>query len=449
MRVGDEREPLLARHVDRRHLAGGRVAGFAALTVDERAGIARVVQGAQHPPVPQRFPGQLTPVRALADADREPQPGGVELGDHGAGRAGAGEHREQVRDRLTHAEVGVEHDLVAGVVDQPDRQAHLQLAAARLGQLPAAQPGPDEVQLGLGHGALEPQQQAVVELARVIESVLVADQRAGQRADLQQPVPVGVVAGQPGDFQAEHDPGPPHPDLGDQMLEPFPVGGRGAGLALIHVDGDHLVGLPAQRDRLLPQRVLPSGGLGVGEHLAQCGLPDIQVSRPGQVPGGDLARGLDTHRDSPACGGDGQRHRGQRVDEPVGDTTRRNSRSWLAGWRARRGRDGLPGPQPGHHAAVLQHAQPAPPARGVAGQRAGAQLFVTGDIVMISAARGRVVVFIGSLRFWASSPVPAPVPPSADAPTPRTAARSARPARVSAARGRPRAPPGRTRRCLR
>jgi hypothetical protein len=49
VRVPDEREPLLARHGDHGLLAGGRVAGFAALPVDERAGIARVVQGAQHP----------------------------------------------------------------------------------------------------------------------------------------------------------------------------------------------------------------------------------------------------------------------------------------------------------------------------------------------------------------------------------------------------------------
>ena len=94
------------------------------------------------------------------------------------------------------------------------------------------------MQFGLAHGALEPEQQPVVEVGRVIEPVLVADQRARHGADLQQPVPVGVVAGQPGDLQAQHDPGAAHADLGDQTLEAFPVGGRGAGLALVGVDGD-------------------------------------------------------------------------------------------------------------------------------------------------------------------------------------------------------------------
>ena len=110
---------------------------------------------------------------------------------------------------------------------------------------------------------LRPSSSRSLNSPRVIEPVLVADQRAGQRADLQQPVPVGVVAGQPGDLQAEHDPGPAHADLGDQALEPFPVGGRRAGLALVDVDDDDLVGGPAQRDRPLPQRVLAGGGLGV------------------------------------------------------------------------------------------------------------------------------------------------------------------------------------------
>ena len=57
-------------------------------------------------------------------------------------------------------------------------------------------------------------------------------------------MPVGVVAGQPGHLQAEHDPGPAHADLGDQSLEPFPVRGRGTGLPLIDIDGDHLAGRP-------------------------------------------------------------------------------------------------------------------------------------------------------------------------------------------------------------
>ena len=49
--------------------------------------------------------------------------------------------------------IGVEDDVPGGVVDQPDRQRGDQLTAAGLGHDPAAQPGPDEMQLGFlcGH----------------------------------------------------------------------------------------------------------------------------------------------------------------------------------------------------------------------------------------------------------------------------------------------------------
>lgn len=43
-------------------------------------------------------------------------------------------------------------------------------------------------------------------------------QRARERTDLEQAVPVRVVAGQAGDLQAEHDAGPAHPHLRHQAL---------------------------------------------------------------------------------------------------------------------------------------------------------------------------------------------------------------------------------------
>src|SRR5216683_5910208 len=69
-------------------------------------------------------------------------------------------------------------------------------------------------------------------------------------------VPVGGVAGQPGAFQPEHDPGPAQGDLGDQVLEAFPAGRRGAGVALVDVDHGDLIGRPAEADRLAAQVVL-------------------------------------------------------------------------------------------------------------------------------------------------------------------------------------------------
>jgi hypothetical protein len=87
-------------------------------------------------------------------------------------------------------------------------------------------------------------------------------------------VPVGGVAGQPGAFQAEHDPGPAEGDLGDQVLESFPVGGAGSGVALVDVDHGDLVRRPAEADRLAAQVVLADRGLGVVDDLLEAGLAD-------------------------------------------------------------------------------------------------------------------------------------------------------------------------------
>jgi hypothetical protein len=80
----EQRGPLVAGQRQQCLLAVGR-GGFAAAAVGERAGIPGVVQGAQHPPVGQRHPGQLALVRPGADPHREQQLLITEGGHHGAG----------------------------------------------------------------------------------------------------------------------------------------------------------------------------------------------------------------------------------------------------------------------------------------------------------------------------------------------------------------------------
>ena len=71
------------------------------------------------------------------------------------------------------------------------------------------------MQFGLGHGAFHAQQHPVVEQSGMVDAVGVGDQRVGHPGQVQQPVPVGVVAGQSRAFQRQHDPDLPQPDLGD------------------------------------------------------------------------------------------------------------------------------------------------------------------------------------------------------------------------------------------
>jgi hypothetical protein len=84
----------------------------------------------------------------------------------------------------------------------------------------AIKPGPQDVQLCLGHGALHPEQQPVVEQGRVVNTIGVGDEGVGHSGQIQQPIPIGVVAGQPGDLQREHDSHLPQPDLSGELGEP-------------------------------------------------------------------------------------------------------------------------------------------------------------------------------------------------------------------------------------
>jgi hypothetical protein len=192
----------------------------------------------------------------------------------------------------------VEADLTGGLApDQPDRQAAAQLTAGGLVADPPVQPGAQDVQLGLGHGPLHPQHQPVVEQRRVVDAVGVGEQGVGHPGQVQQPVPVGVVAGQPGALQRQHEPDLPEPDLGGQLGKPRPASRAGPAAAKVVVDHADRAAWPAQLGGPADQVVLAGGGLAVAVDLDQGGLADIHHRGPAQVRGGDL--GL-THR-RPAC----------------------------------------------------------------------------------------------------------------------------------------------------
>ncbi len=220
--AGDERGPLVAGQ----QLAVDRPIDAAAVTVPpvaEGSGVAGVVQHVEDLGVLQAPPGQLAAVGATVQPAGEGQVFLGERGDGGPRRAGAGEGHEQVTDGTLDLGVGIQDDLAGGVVDQAHGQRQGQLAAPRPGQDAAPEPGPQQVQLGLGHLTFKAQKESVIEPARVIQTVLVQDQCLGQRADLQQPLPIGVVAGQPRHLQADDDARLAHADIGHQALEALAV----------------------------------------------------------------------------------------------------------------------------------------------------------------------------------------------------------------------------------
>ena len=74
--------------------------------------------------------------------------------------------------------VGIENDATSAVVHQSDRQGHLQLASARLVQDAALQARLQNMQFCFAHRSLQAQQKAVIEVRRVVDSVLIEDERA-------------------------------------------------------------------------------------------------------------------------------------------------------------------------------------------------------------------------------------------------------------------------------
>ena len=129
----------------------------------------------------------------------------------------------------------------------------------------------------------------------------------------------------------------------------------------------------------------------------------------------------------------GQRHRGEHADELVGaDRVRRGGRRGVAAGARR-----STGQARSHagDAAVLQHRQArAASPSGVAAQGPAAQLLVAFDVGAVAAARSPAAHRRPLLG--ATGPGPAPAPPNEDAPGSRTARRSRRPDRPTAATGR-------------
>ena len=207
--------------------------------------------------------------------------------------------RNRARTRLD-LDVRIEHDPAVRPVHEANGQRHLQVAATGLVQDASPQSSPQHVQLGLAHGALESQEEAVVEVRRVVHAVFVEDQRVSDRADLDESVPVRGVPGEPRDLESHDDSCPAHPDFGDEPLEAAAAFGAGAGQAEVVVDHGDLLDGPSERDRALPKVILAPRALRVLEHLAEGGLADVEVGGPLEVVRAHLlVRSVGAHRGPP------------------------------------------------------------------------------------------------------------------------------------------------------
>jgi hypothetical protein len=119
-----------------------------------------------------------------------------QVAQHAVDAATALEDIEDKVDSVADPLVGIERHLARGALEIAARQVEAELTSLGLVPAPLLEPGTHDVQLGLAHRALEPEQQPVVVEGRIVDAIAVGDQRAGERADLEQVVPVAAGPGE-------------------------------------------------------------------------------------------------------------------------------------------------------------------------------------------------------------------------------------------------------------
>jgi len=126
----------------------------------------------------------------------------------------------------------------------------------------------------------------------VVQTVLIQDERLGEGADFEEPMPIGGVARQARDFEPHHESRATETHVADQLLKPFAVRRRCTRVPQVPVDHHHLLNGPAERHGALSERILTRGALGILDDLPQRRLPHIEIRLATQVAWGDLLRSL-------------------------------------------------------------------------------------------------------------------------------------------------------------
>ena len=125
----------------------------------------------------------------------------------------------------------------------------------------------------------------------------VADECVGKSEEIDQAVPIGVVARQSRDLQPEHETNVSKSYFGGQSCKPGASNCARAGQAKVLIDDDNAVGRPSQVAGLRRQCVLPLSRPTVVLDLSRAGLAQIDDGDAVKVTGGDF---LDvTHRAFP------------------------------------------------------------------------------------------------------------------------------------------------------
>ncbi len=157
-----------------------------AAAIDMGAGIKGV--GHRRPDAPPGQRTRLEPALPSALATRKDQALGLEIAGYLADAAIQAETRKHQRDGVLHLLVGIALNPQVEHLDQPYRQAEVQLVALGLAEQPLMQTLVHQVDLVARQEDFEAQQEAVIREPRIEDLLLVQQQRIGQGGHFDQPI---------------------------------------------------------------------------------------------------------------------------------------------------------------------------------------------------------------------------------------------------------------------
>src|SRR2546422_824781 len=121
---------------------------------------------------------------------------------------------------LLHTTIGIDLDFAVGGPSETDWQSELEFPAASFLANRLQRSLPLQVQLELAHRSFEPQQEPIVEDARIVDAIWIDHDGAHQAAEFDEMMPVPTVTGQAGSLNAKNGANLPRADFRNQMLKP-------------------------------------------------------------------------------------------------------------------------------------------------------------------------------------------------------------------------------------
>src|SRR5262249_10871434 len=97
----------------------------------------------------------------------------------------------------------------------------------------------------------------------MINAIGIANERVGQAGEIDEPVPIGVIAGEPRDLEAEHETDACESHFSSKAGKARPCDRAGTGKAEVLVDDNDTILWPPELTSLGGERILPLRRLAI------------------------------------------------------------------------------------------------------------------------------------------------------------------------------------------